>query len=205
MAWLRRLSNTLRTRRLTSDIEREIAFHVTERAEQLRAEGLGEDEALRRARLQFGNPIAQRERTRDVDIAEWLDALLRSVRHACRGLVRTPVFTGTVVLTLAIGIGANTAVFSAIDAVLLRPLAFPDPDRLVQLTQVTQSRGETNTSAVRLYEWGRLSSTFVAITAYSWEDVSDTTGETPQPVRRATVGPRFLDVVGMPPAIGRGF
>jgi putative ABC transport system permease protein len=204
MAWLRRLSNTFR-RRLGGEIDREIAFHLDERAEQLRAEGLSEDEARRRARHHFGNPLVQRERARDVDVAEWLDALLRSVRHACRGLLRTPAFTATVVLTLAVGIGANTAVFSAIDAVLLRPLAFPDPDRLVQLAQVTRSRGETNASAVRLYDWDRLNSTFVAITAYSWEDVSDTTGETPQPVRRATVGPRFLDVVGIRPALGRGF
>src|SRR5688572_1992403 len=203
--WLRRLANTFRTRTLTGDIDRELAFHVAERAEQLRRDGVADDEAWRRARLQFGNPLVQRERTRDVNVMEGLDTLLRNLRYACRGLVRTPGFTATVVLTLAVGIGANTAVFSAIDAVLLRPLPFPDPDRLVQLTQVIAARGETNTSAVRLYEWGRLSSTFVAITAYSWEDVSDTTGETPQPVRRATVGPRFLDVVGMPPAIGRGF
>src|SRR5688500_16244893 len=83
MAWLRRFSNVFRTGRLTGDIDREIAFHVAERAEQLRAEGLGEDEALRRARLQFGNPLVQRERARDVDVAEWLDTLLRSIRHAC--------------------------------------------------------------------------------------------------------------------------
>lgn len=205
MSWTRRFLNTLRPARLQREIDREIAFHVAERAEQLRQQGVDDDEAGRRARLQFGNPLVQRERTRDVDVAEWLDALLRSIRHACRGLVRTPAFTATVVLTLAVGIGANTAVFSAIDAVLLRPLPFPDPDRLVQLTQVTQSRGETQTAAIRLIEWHRLSSTFVAIAPYVWEDVSDTTGETPQAVRRATVGPRFLDVVGIPPALGRGF
>lgn len=208
MSWLRRLSNTFRTRRLSSDIDREIAFHVAERAAHLRRQGVSEDEARRRARLQFGNPLAQRERARDVDVAEWLDALLRSVRHACRGLARTPGFTATVVLTLAVGIGANTAVFSVIDAVLLRELPFPDPDRLVRLTQQTEAQGETsetNTAAVRLDEWSRLSSTFVAITHFVWEDVSDTTGETPQSVRRATVGPGFLEVVGLPPALGRGF
>jgi putative ABC transport system permease protein len=189
MAWLRRLSNAFRTRRLESDIEREIAFHVAERAEQLRQQGHDEGDAWRRARLQFGNPVAQRERTRDIDVSEWLDALLRSVRVACRGLARTPAFTATVVLTLAVGIGANTAVFSAIDSVLLRPLSFPDPDRLVRLTQVTSS-GEGNTAAVRLHEWNARSSTFVAITSYMEEDVSDTTGEIPLSVRRATVGPR---------------
>jgi putative ABC transport system permease protein len=205
MAWLRRLSNVLRTRRLTSEIDREIAFHVAEKADELRHQGVNEQEAVRRARLLFGNPMVQRERTRDVDVSEWFDTLLRTLRYACRGLVRTPGFTATVVLTLAVGIGANTAVFSAIDAVLLRPLPFPGPDRLVRLTQITEAAGETNTAAVRLHEWSRLSSTFVGIASYTNEEVSDTTGATPQSVRRATVGGRFLDVVGLPPAIGRGF
>jgi putative ABC transport system permease protein len=205
MAWLRRVTNVFRTGRLTGDIDREIAFHVAERAEQLRQQGFSEEEARHRARLQFGNALVQRERTRDVNVAESLDTVVRNVRHACRCLARTPAFTSTVVLTLAIGIGANAAVFSAIEAVLLRPLPFPEPERLVRLTHVTESLGEADTSAARLADWDRLSSTFAAITYYRWEDVSDTTGETAQPVRRATVGPRFLEVVGIPPALGRGF
>jgi putative ABC transport system permease protein len=205
MAWSRRVFSTFRRRTVIGDIDREMAFHVAERAEQLRQEGLNDAEAWRRARLQFGNPVVQRERTRDVDVAEWLDTLLRNLRQTARGLLRTKAFTATVAVTLAVGIGANAAVFSAIHAVLLRPLPFPDPDRLVRLTQVTDDSGEIDTAAVRLDEWSRLSSTFVAITPYTLEDVSDTTGETPQAVHRATVGPKFLEIVGIPPAIGRGF
>lgn len=137
-------------------------------------------------------------------MATWLDTLIRNVRYACRGAVRTPAFTITVIGTLALGMGANTAMFSAIDAVILQPLPFPEADRLVKLSQVTD-RGEANTAAVRLEEWGARTTTFAAITNYVWEDVSDTTGVDPERVRRATVGSHFLDVVGMQPALGRGF
>ncbi|HLG57740.1 MAG TPA: ABC transporter permease [Vicinamibacterales bacterium] len=205
MSLARRLWNTLRPARVQRDIDRELSFHLAERVDQLRDEGLSKAEARRRARIQFGNPTLQRERTRDVDIAEWLDAGLRNVRYAVRSLVRTPGFTATVVLTLALGIGANTAVFSAMDAVLMRPLPFADADRLVRLSQVTEDAGSTNLAAARLRDWNRLTSTFEAITGHVVEDVSDTTAGVPERVRRATVLPRFLQVWGVTPVLGRGF
>jgi hypothetical protein len=84
VSWLRRLANTLRLARVERDIDRELAFHIAERVDQLRAQGLTESEAQRRARLQFGNPVVQRERTRDVDIAQSVDVLLRQLRYAVR-------------------------------------------------------------------------------------------------------------------------
>src|SRR5688572_15851054 len=136
MSWLNRVLNTFRTGRLRRDINRELAFHVAEREDALRAEGLGEDEARRRARLQFGSPAAQIERTRDVDVLAALDAFARNVRHSVRGLKRTPGFALTVVGTLALGIGANAAVFSAVDGIVLRPLPYLDADRLVRIDEV---------------------------------------------------------------------
>jgi putative ABC transport system permease protein len=205
MSWLRRLSNTFRAARLQRDIDREQAFHLAESADAMRREGMSQDEAVRRARLQFGNPTVQRERTRDVDIALSVDSFLRNLRHALRALRRTPGFTFTVVLTLALGIGANSAVFSAIDAVLLRPLPYPEPDRLMHLTQVVEGTGETNVAAVRLGDWSRLTTTFEAITSYVVEDVADTSTALPERVRRATVIPGFLKVWGIAPVLGRDF
>jgi predicted permease len=205
MSWLRRLSNTLRTGRVRVDIDRELSFHIAERVEQLRAEGLTVEEATRRARIQFGNPAVQIERTLDVDIAHLLDVLLRNLRYALRALRRTPGFTVAVVLTLALGIGANSAVFSAIDAVLLQPLPYPEGDRLVLLRQVVDGAGESGIAPVRISDWNRLNSTFERISGYVISDAIDTRGETPLRFRQAAVASGFLDVVGVRPAIGRDF
>lgn len=204
MNWLRRLLNTVRRGAFDREIDRELKFHLAERVDQFRGEGMSERDAIRRARLQLGNPLLQRERTSEMNVTAWFETVVRDVRHACRGMVRTPGFTATVIGTLALGMGANTAMFSAVDAVVLQPLPFPDADRLVKLTQITD-RGEMGTAAVRLEDWDRRSTAFLAITSHSSEDVSDTTGPDPERVHRVTVGPRFLDVVGIRPAIGRGF
>jgi putative ABC transport system permease protein len=203
MSWLRRLSNTLCGGRHNRDLERELSFHIAERSDQLRSEGLSDDEAKRHARLQFGNPIVQRERTRDVDVAQWLDTFLCNVRAGVRSLVRTPGFTVTVVATLALGIGLNSAVFAALDAVLLRPLPFPQSERLVRVRQFQET--ETTIAPARLEDWNRLNSTFEALSGYYVEDVSDTTRDLPERLRRAVVAPRFLEVLSIGPPRGRRF
>jgi putative ABC transport system permease protein len=180
MAWIHRLWNALRLGRLQNDIARELSFHLEERADQLRAEGLSDDEARRLARRRFGNPALEVERTRDMDIAGWLDSSVRNVRYAVRTLVRTPGFTLTVVVTLALSIGANSALFSTLNAVLLRPLAFPHADRLVELSQTDRKSTETLVAPIRLEDWNQLNSTFEAMTGYNTEDVSETSGSLPE-------------------------
>ena len=205
MSWLRRIVNTISSARIQRDIDREIAFHIREREDELRAGGLPADEARRRARLQFGNATVQRERTRDVNSAELLDALLRNIRLAARGMRRTPGFSAVVILTLALGIGANSAVFSAIDAVLLRPLPYPDADRLVELTQVHERSGQTRIAPVRLQDWIQLNTTFDGIAGYMLGQVIDTSGELPELMQNAAVTAGFFDVLGVRPAMGRTF
>jgi predicted permease len=205
MSWVQRLINTLRPSRLLRDIDREIAFHLDERADDLRGQGLPDEEARRTARIRFGNPLAQREWTRDVDITAAIDAALGNIRYALRTMRRTPGFTAAVVLTLALGIGANSAVFSAIDAVLLRPLPYPDADRLVELKQVHKRSGETRVAPVRLQDWTRLNTTFDGIAGYMLGEVVDPSGELPERIQNVTVTAGFFDVLGVRPAIGRGF
>ncbi len=160
MSWLRRLINTFRPGRVERDIDRELSFHIAERDGPTAGARPEPRKRLRDAReFSSATRVVQRERTRDVDVAGWVDATVRNVRYAVRALARTPGFTVTVVLTLALGIGANTAVFSAIDAVLLRPLPFPDSDRLVRILQKNSRTTETPVAPVRLEDWNQLNST----------------------------------------------
>src|SRR6185369_13190510 len=107
MSWWTKFLNVVRPTRVQRDLERELAFHLTERAEELRESGMSEAAAARAALLQFGNLTTQMERTRDMDIHDWLESTVRNVRYAMRGLAKTPAFTATVILTLALAIGAN--------------------------------------------------------------------------------------------------
>jgi putative ABC transport system permease protein len=132
-------------------------------------------------------------------------AILRNIRYALRVLARSPGFTLTVVLTLALGIGANTAVFSAIDAILLRPLPYPDSDRLVRITEVHERGGEMLAGVTRVQDWHRLNSTFEAISAYYTADGSDTTQEVPERTQYGVVAPHFFELLGVRPALGRLF
>jgi predicted permease len=134
-----------------------------------------------------------------------MDRFLLNLRYALRGLSRTPAFTFTVVLTLALGIGANSAVFSAIDSILVRPLPYFEPDRLVSVMETRPEPGETLIAPVRLEEWNAGNSSFEAITGYFTEDVSETTGDTPSRVRWAGVAPKFLEVWRVAPLLGRDF
>lgn len=205
MAWRRRFWNVLRPGRVQSDLERELQFHLRERAEELEAGGMSGQEAVRQARQAFGNYTAQIERTRDMDINGGLESLVRNLRQAVRGLAKTPAFTVTVILTLAIGIGANSAVFSAIDAVLLRPSPFPQSAELVKLSQKNPKNQDALVAPPRLQDWNRLNSTFQAIMGYYTEDDSELSGDLPEKLTRALVTPRFLQVWGVAPALGRDF
>jgi putative ABC transport system permease protein len=131
--------------------------------------------------------------------------MLRNLRYATRTLRNAPGFTATIVATLALGIGANSAVFSGLDAVLLRSLPFPDAERVVRVSQVLEGTGVSNLSPVRLADWNRLASTFEAISGYTVNDVVDSTGELPERLRQVVVAPRFLEVLGISPKPGRGF
>jgi putative ABC transport system permease protein len=205
MGWYQRLHNAFRRARVDRDIDRELRFHIIERVDELRAGGMTEDEAMRTAQAQFGNYTLERERTRDMVISRWIETILRNLRYSFRTLAKSPGFAATVVLTLALGIGANSAVFSAIDAVLLRPLPFPDSDRLVSIKQHSPKLPAPLLAPVRLEEWNRLNSTLQAITGYYVQDDSETSGELPERMRRALVAPRFLQVWGVAPELGRDF
>lgn len=132
-SWLYRLVPYLGRRQSAEDLQEELRLHLELERERQREAGLSEAGALRAARRKLGNGTLIRERTRDVWGWRWLDELGRDVRHAVRELRRSPGFTAAVVVVLALGIGANTAMFGVVHGVLIRPLPYPDADAIVRV------------------------------------------------------------------------
>jgi len=137
MNWIKRL---LGRRRLYSDLSDEIREHLEEKIDELVASGMSGEEATYAARREFGNATLIQEESREVWQWPLAETLLRDVQYGIRQLRRSPVFTIVAVLTLALDIGANTAIFSVINAVMLRMLPVPNPEELVQVA----SQGQRN-------------------------------------------------------------
>lgn len=134
MAWLDRLMNLFQPGRHSSDLDKEMGFHLAEREDALKAEGMSETDASLEARRRFGNRGVITERTRDAGVLMWLDTLLADLRHAGRALRANPGLTVVALLSLGLGIGANTAIFSLINAVMLKSLPVSHPETLMKVT-----------------------------------------------------------------------
>jgi putative ABC transport system permease protein len=188
-------------------LDAEVRFHVEELTRANIARGMSPADAHRQAMLEFGGPEQIKEDLREVHKVQIVDATVRNLKAAFRFLRKAPAFSAAVILTLALGIGANSAVFSAIDAILLRPLPFPDGDQLMKLAEFRPKlkSPETFVAPERLEEWNRMNSTFQAITGYYTDDSSETSGPLPEKLVHAMVAPRFLQVWGVGPALGRNF
>ncbi len=202
---MRWFSSTPRNR--DRDLNREVAFHIDALARDYEAVGMSAEEARRKARIDFGGREQVTQQLREVHISALLEAARANVRAAFRFLRKAPGLSAAVILTLALGIGANTAVFSAIDAVILRPLPFPQGDQLMTIEQ-HDTKGKSPVTFVaptRLEDWNRLNHTFQAITGYYTEDESETSGSLPERLENAIVAPRFLQVFGIAPQLGRDF
>jgi predicted permease len=139
MTWWQRL---WRRDKLEAQLDKELRFHLDEHATDLIARGQTPDEARRQARLALGGPEQVKEECRDARGTRWLEDLLRDFRYALRNLQKQPAFTAAALLTLALGIGATTVMFTVINGVLLKPLAYPEPDRLVSVHGQTQKYGD---------------------------------------------------------------
>ena len=189
------------------ELDDELRFHLDRQTEKYLKAGYPPEEAARLARLTLGGLDQMKEACRDARGVSLWESAGRNVRLAGRTLARRPGFALVVVLTLALGIGANSAVFTAIRTILLESLAFPDAHALMQLEQY-EPRTAKPPSAVappRLEDWHRSNRTFQAITGYYPGDISETSGDVPERLAAAWVAPRFLQVWGVAPRLGRGF
>jgi len=188
-------------------MEQEIGFHIAELTEAYVAQGMTPEEARRRAMLEFGGREQVKQQVREVHVSALLEGVAFNLKAAVRFLRKSPLFSIIVILTLGLGIGANSAVFSAIDAIILRALPFPNGNQLIALYQHDYKGRDANTfvAPVRLEDWNRLNSTFQAVSGYYFDNLSETSGSLPEKVTECLVAPRFLEVMRVAPALGRGF
>jgi putative ABC transport system permease protein len=201
--WNSRFGKNVRDAQLDS----ELRFHIEELTEANIAAGMSPQEARRQAQLEFGGREQIKEELRDVYRVRIVESAAANLKSAFRFLRKSPSFSIAVILTFALGIGANSAVFSAIDAILLRPLPFPNGDQLAAISQFNPKIQSPTifVAPIRVEDWNRMNSTFQAITGYDTEDASETSGALPEKITRALVAPRFLQVWGVAPVLGRDF
>jgi predicted permease len=131
-----------RRQQIDEQLEKELAFHLEEHTSELIARGCDPDEARRRARLDLGGPEQVKEQCRDARGTRWLEDMLQDFRYALRMLRKNPGFAAVALLTLALGTGATTVMFTVVNGVLLKPLSYPEPERLVALHGKVQQFGE---------------------------------------------------------------
>jgi putative ABC transport system permease protein len=188
------------------EIDDELRFHIEQRMAENIAAGMSPEEAAREARRRFGNVQTIREECRDVRAASFGEVTWQDIRFGLRMLRKNPGFTAVAVLTLALGIGANTAIFSVINAVLLRPLPYPAPQEIVLLTWQYQ-RGESDALTARQFAFFRdHNPVFQAIAGCrGGPDLELKTGELCQQATAPRVSAGFFRVLGVNAALGRTF
>lgn len=184
--------------------EEEAHFHLEMRQVELEERGLSRAEAGRQARRAFGNVTSFQETTGDMDVFLSLESLTRDAKIAWRRLRRSPLFLATSVFLLAFGIGVNAAVFSVVDHLFLRPLPFPNPDRLVVLEE--SRKGEkSNSNPARLADWAARVPAFAAVMGSYGETLPLLTNEGKRGIDTVRTVGDYLGVLGVEPITGRGF
>ena len=197
---------TARTRK-DQDLAEEIESHLAHARDANAARGLSPEEARRQARLRFGNPRTTRERVWRYRSIPWLEDLWRDLRFALRGLGKTPGFTIIAILVIAVGIGVNTAVFSVINTVLLKPLTYPDPQSLVELRN-TSAQGSFPVANIPKFNiWRQQTSVFQQVAAYDFggAGLNITGGDHPEQVQGIHVSADYFAMFGAPLVAGRTF
>src|SRR6202041_335404 len=194
-----------------ADLERELRSDLELEEEEQQEGGISEEEARHAALRAFGNPPLIREQTRAVWSWSWLESLASDLRFSLRALRRTPGFTVIAILVMGLGIGANVALFTVVRGVLLKPLPFHDPDRLVMLYETGLHEDDTAGSNVvsgGMYaEWKNQSRSYssLALAQSIRVGLSGSGGQLPEKLNSALFSWDMLRTLGVQPALGRDF
>src|SRR5580704_3260794 len=202
MSWWKRL---WRQRQMEAQLEKELSFHLEQHTAQLVAQGQAPDEARRQARLALGGPEQVKEKCRDARGTRWLEYLLQDSRYALRTFRQRPGFAIVALLVLALGIGATTVMFTVINSVLLRPLAYPEPERLVTLRGHTQQFGEFWGFSNPDFEDAKRESRTLSLAAWSYGGGTISEPGEPEYVFGREVSAELFSTLGVSPVQGRSF
>jgi putative ABC transport system permease protein len=205
MEWLRELGRRLRIlirgERFDRDLQDEMRLHLELREQEHRARGLAPEDAHAAAQRRFGNATLLGEVSGDVWGWRWLENLGQDLRYGARALLRTPGFTAVAVIALALGIGANTAIFSVVNAVLLRPLAYKAPDRLVTILHY----GDAPVAAANYIDWRDQSRSFEAMAAAEYWSPNLTGSDPAEHLLGLRMTQNLFPMLGVDPLLGRVF
>jgi predicted permease len=200
-----RLRSILRKSKIERELDEELRYHIEQQTEQNIRLGMDPEEARYAAQKAFGGIEQAKEQSRDARGVRWLDELWQDLRFGARMLMKNPGFTFVAVLTLALGIGANTAIFSVVNAVLLRPLPYHDPDRLVTASPYRHATDGYTVISPDFLDWRAQSQSFEQIAAYT-SGTADLTGiGEPERLTAGLVSADLFATLGVTPALGRGF
>jgi putative ABC transport system permease protein len=198
--------------RFESDLDEEMRSHMENRADDLMRSGLSRTEALRRARIEFGCAEAYQDRVRESRGVNWFESFAQDLRFGARMLSKSPGFTIVAVLTLALGIGANTAVFSVVYAALLRTLPYAQPNRLMTLGEVRPQQDAAASPADSWYasypdylDWARHTKTFQSLAGFSRDGFVFRGDGEPRILFGVQTTPNFFSTLGVKPLLGRAF
>jgi putative ABC transport system permease protein len=208
MSALRRIANLVKRNKLQREIDRELASHIALRIEDNITAGMSPKQARRDAVLRFGNPVVINERTAQSDSALYLEGLLGDLRYAIRQLRRAPAFAFTSILILSLGIGACTAIFSAIKPILLDPLPYPRADRLAMLWERSPDGSPAHVSFGTFHGLAERSRAFDSIAVMKpWQPAifAATAADRPERLEAQRVSAGFFRTLGVDPKIGRAF
>jgi len=211
MSWfrevVRRLWTLIHRNQFDSDLRAEMRLHRELREKQETERGLSPEEAHYAVQRRFGNDLVLREESRDMWGWKWLEHILQDIQYGLRMLRKNPGFTAVAVLTLALGIGANTAIFSVVNAVILRPPPFPNSEQLVTLFERDREKGyDQNAPAAANYlDWRAQNNVFSQIAAYGGGEYNLTGDQRPERVEVAGVTANLFPLLGIAPLLGRTF
>ncbi len=205
MSWLSRLTSVFRAERLDREIEAEQEFHIASRIEEFVGAGMQREEAARQARLQFGSLVRARAESHDAKLFAWLESTGQDLYYGLRGLMKARSFAAVAILTLALGIGANTAIFSVVNGVLLNPLPYRNADRIITLFEEIPNFKKGSISYLNFLDWQRMNRSFSAIAAYR-PTAFNLSGESePEHLQGEMISAGFFEILDVKPVIGRTF